>query len=360
MVKFDILAGGYDVFIASYLFNSETLTLSLTAKYPSGSNPSWITLHPTNKSILYAVNEISTGALQSFIVSPSGALSAPINTTLSDGDSPAFAVALSTGEVAVMNYNTGNGRIIPTMDNGVAFDGSAPTITFPPPAAPSVSHPHMALEYGNEVLVPDLGADTIWRLTRNGGPGKYKIIGSIPQPLGSGPRHIAIFNDRLFTLHELSSTLSVQAIPAAPNGTSAIIDTVSILPDDPPPNSDYHAAEILIPKPTAKFPTPYIYVSNRNTGVQDARGDSIAIFEHINQGQSDEGLKLVRQVFTGLDQIRGMEFGSVENGSDEFLIAAGVAGSAGVVVYRKTDGGRNLTEVARNLEIPTRTSFVWL
>jgi len=65
-------------------------------------------------------------------------------------------------------------------------------------------------------------------------------------------------------------------------------------------------------------------------------------------------------VFTGIDQIRGMEFGNVGTGGDQFLIASGVAGSAGVIMLKRTEGGRNLEIVARNLDIPTRTSFVWL
>jgi len=166
----------------------------------------------------------------------------------------------------------------------------------------------------------------------------------------------------LFALHELASTLTVQPIPAFPNGTSEIIDSVSIIPEETPVNASYAAAEILIPKTTSKFTTPYIYVSNRNVGTQDpsGKGDSIAIFELVNIGTPYEKLKLIDQVFTGLDQIRGMEIGLEENGSDEFLIAAGVAGNAGTVVYRRVDGGRNLEEVARNLDIPTRTSFIWL
>ena len=43
MVQFTILAGGYDVFIAAYLFNAATLTLTLQGKFSSGYNPSWIT-----------------------------------------------------------------------------------------------------------------------------------------------------------------------------------------------------------------------------------------------------------------------------------------------------------------------------
>ncbi|KAF7369139.1 putative isomerase YbhE [Mycena venus] len=339
MVSHIIFAGGYDVFIAAYLFNTATSSLTLTGKFPSGANPSWITPHPTNKSILYATNENTGGALQSFDILGS-VLSTAVDTVPSDGDDPAFAVALSTGEVAIMNYS------IPT----------PPVITFPPPAG-GVSHPHMALQHGTEVFVPDLGGDTIWRLSSSGGPGVYSITGSIPQPQGSGPRHIRISNDRLYTLHELASTLSVQAIPAAPNGTSPTISSVSIIPANPPAGAVWAAAEILIPPPSARFPSQYIYVSNRNTGVQTPTGDSIAIFENVDQGTPKERLQLVTQVFTGLDQIRGMEFGGED---DEYLIAGGVAGTAGVVIYKRADGGRNLTEVVRNTDVPTRTSFVWL
>ena len=42
MVQFTILAGGYDIFIAAYLFNAATSTLTLQGKFLSGNSPSWI------------------------------------------------------------------------------------------------------------------------------------------------------------------------------------------------------------------------------------------------------------------------------------------------------------------------------
>ncbi|KAF5309860.1 hypothetical protein D9619_010500 [Psilocybe cf. subviscida] len=359
MVNFTILAGGYDVFVATYLFNSAASTLSLLSKSPTGANPSWITQHPTNRSLIYATNENNSGGLQSFGVLANGSLSPALSTIQSGGSLPAFATALSTGAVAVMNYGTGNGKIVPTANKAVSLSQSAPLITFPPPAG-GVSHPHMALEHDGEILIPDLGGDTIWRLKQNPSTGAFAIQGQIPQPKGSGPRHIAFFNDRLFTIHELASTLSVQTLPPQPNGTSTLFATASIIPPNQPAGAVWAAAEILIPSPTAKFPTPYIYVSNRNTGTEFSQGDSVAIFEHVNQGYPNEGLRLVRQVFTGLSQIRGMEFGKAENGGDEFLIASGVSGSAGVIVLRRTEGGSNLEIVAKNLDIPERSSFIWL
>ncbi|KAJ7220583.1 Lactonase, 7-bladed beta-propeller-domain-containing protein [Mycena pura] len=307
-------------FIAAYLFNTADSTL----------NCSWITGHPTNQSILYATNELTSGALQSFDIIQGSTLSDAVDTVHSGDADPAFAVALSTGEVAIMNYSTGNGRIIPTTNSPEEFGDDAPVITFPPPVG-GVSHPHMALQHEKEIF-------------RCRESGAYSITGQIPQPTGSGPRHIRISNGRLYTLHELASTLTVQPIPSSPNGTSTIISTASIIPA---PTAVWAAAEILIPPPSKRF-GEYIYVSNRNTG--------IAIFENLDQGTPRERLQLVRQVFTGLDQIRGMEFGGEDN---EYLIAGGVAGNAGVVIYKRVDGGRNLVEVVRNTEVPTRTSFVW-
>ena len=65
----------------------------------------------------------------------------------------------------------------------------------------------------------------------------------------------------------------------------------------------------------------------------------------------------MNQVYTGLDQIRGMEFSP---GGEDYLIAGGVVGTAGVVVFKRTNGGRDLDVVVRNLDVGNRTSFVWV
>jgi len=75
---------------------------------------------------------------------------------------------------------------------------------------------------------------------------------------------------------------------------------------------------------------------------------------------TEEGsLVLLTHVFTGLKQIRSMAIGPVRDGADEFLVAGGNV-EGGVVVYQRVEGGRNLTEVARNVDLPSRTSFVFL
>ena len=111
-----------------------------------------------DRNFISAVNEVATGALQSYDIYANGTLSGAADTVSSGGEDPAFAAALSTGEVAIFNYHSGNGRIVPTTSSPLNFDDSAPEITFPLTfASPSaISHPHMALEHHGEVFVPDL------------------------------------------------------------------------------------------------------------------------------------------------------------------------------------------------------------
>jgi hypothetical protein len=56
-----------------------------------------------------------------------------------------------------MNYESGNGRIVQTTESGLYFDQEevTPIVTFPRLDG-GASHPHMAVEHGDEILVPDL------------------------------------------------------------------------------------------------------------------------------------------------------------------------------------------------------------
>ncbi|KAJ7768198.1 Lactonase, 7-bladed beta-propeller-domain-containing protein [Mycena metata] len=382
MVNFTILAGGFASFIATYTFDSDANTLSLTKQTETGTNPSWIASHPTNLSILYAVNELNPGGnLQSFTVDSTGGLQNIDNVT-TGGNGPTFTVMLSTGEVTAMNFGSPNCSFVATVPNDpLHFERDSPVISFPIPAG-APSNPHMSLEFNDEVFVPDLGGDKIWRIVRNGAPGNFEVQGQIDIDKGAGPRHIAIHDNILFLVSETASTLSAHVIPAGPNGTAIPpIANVTTFPADALEGSKFAAAEILISTPTDAFPNPLIYVSNRNISpnVTDPAGDTIAIFEFINGTESsttgntrrmqrrvrrqDAGtggqLKLIAQIPTGLQQIRSMALGRVDDGGDEFIIA-GANTEGGVAVFQRVDGGRNLTLSARNLELGNRTSFVFV
>lgn len=110
------------------------------------------------------------------------------------------------------------------------------------------------------------------------------------------------------------------------------------------------AAEILIPPTNATFPTPYLYLSNRNN--PSPGGDTIAIFSISNP----DSLELIVEVKTGLNHVRGMLFG----GPDDKWLVAGGANGGGIKVFERADGGRNLKAVAENDSIEAPTGFLWV
>jgi len=227
--------------------------------------------------------------------------------------------------------------------NIIQFEGSGPVLF-----RQRSSHPHQAYQYGDEILVPDLGSDKVWRLGRVAGTsvGQWQVNGYIQQPAGSGPRHIQTIENTLYTLHELANIVTQQIIPPEPgNDFPVVIGNVSTLPTDVPAGAAGG---------TGNF-TQYLYASNRNVSPNitqlDPRGDTIAVFATSPQ------LRVVNQVHTGLQQIRGMML------SDDckFIAAAGLTGG-GLAVFEVTEGGANLELKARYEGIGSAqlSSIVWL
>jgi 6-phosphogluconolactonase (cycloisomerase 2 family) len=62
--------------------------------------------------------------------------------------------------------------------------------TGPNPDRQDASHPHEVYAHGDELLIPDLGADKTWRLAKESTG--WEVKGVIEYPAGSGPRHILI------------------------------------------------------------------------------------------------------------------------------------------------------------------------
>lgn len=159
----------------------------------------------------------------------------------------------------------------------------------------------------------------------------------------------------MYTVHELANTVTQQVIPATPgNDFPALIANVSTLPTTVPVGSSYGAGELLISPINSAVTngTRYLYASNRNVGsVLDPKGDTIAIFA------TSPTLHVVAQVYTGLQQIRGVQISA----DGKYIIAAGLTGG-GIAVFEVVDGGANLELLARytgagSVEV---SSFVWL
>jgi len=296
---------------------------------------------------------VEDGAIQSFTIFDNGTLSGEVSITSTGGNGPAHVFASPDGEVAAMNFGGGNGVIVTTEDGGGSFGDSTP-VTFPIIGSSGASNPHETIQLDDELLVPDLGGDTIWRLVPDEN-GVFSIKGEIKQPAGSGPRHAAVYEDILVTLHELSSTITSQRIPPLGQNGSDFISDLSIVPEDQAKiqGTSFAAAEVLIPSRNEVFNSTLVYASNRNTGTTTGpEGDSIAVLSL----DADGTLQIVNQFFTGLQQVRGMQFGGPD---DRYLVASGVVGNGGVVVFERTGPGDQFVRVASNTDIPNLTSFVW-
>jgi len=356
MVNFTILAGGFTSLISTFSFLpgpsvGSNGTLTLLSQSNAGNAPSWIARSPHNAGILYAVNEVDDGKLVSFIINKDGTLDL-IAKTSSGGKGPPHLLPLEqSNEVAIMNYGSGNGLVVPLQDDLLHFviDPAPPLITFNPAPNP-LSHPHETVEVGDQLFVADLGSEKIWRMNRTSA-GTWNITSHITQPTGSGPRHLSVLDGIVYVVHEVAVTLTSQTIPDNDETSSPFISMSLTTP--PSVNiADYTAAEIQIPAPMNELSKTYVYVSNRQiNGTEDPSGDPIAIFSL----EQDGSFELVKHVHTGVNNLRGF----ILDPSGRYLVLGGNV-SGGVKVFERIDGGADLVLVAASDEVPTASTFVWL
>lgn len=154
--------------------------------------------------------------------------------------------------------------------------------------------------------------------------------------------------DNVYTVLELTNFVTAHKVPPLPAEPIFLISTPTKRNPLPYPN-DMLAAEILIPVLNEKFPSPYLYVSNRND--PSPEGDTISIFSI-----ADNTLDLISEVSTGLNHVRGMAFGGPNS---EWLVAGGTKGG-GVKIFQRVEGGKNLKQVAHDPDVQSPTGFAWL
>ncbi|KDQ20255.1 hypothetical protein BOTBODRAFT_27670 [Botryobasidium botryosum FD-172 SS1] len=354
-----ILVGSYSSEITALEFDTSTSppTLSVSASFPTGKNPSWISPHPSDKSLLVAGNEVPDGKIQLFKFDQAQKTLELLGERPSGGADPAHILVLED-EIIVANYTGGTVQVVPlTLDPpslGTPSQVFQLTGTSVNTTRQESSHPHQAVLHleGHEVLVPDLGADKILRFAKENG--KWVIKGSVDITPGAGPRHIVIYENKLYTVGELDNTLIVHEFPALPEEPRHITTLPTVRPPREADPAMIPAANILAP-PTPTFPTPFIYVTNRND--PHPEGDSIAIYSLSSPDEaSPGGVTLVNEVHTGMKHARGLAIGGPD---DKYLIIGGVHGG-GIKVFERTKGGASLKEVAKLEGVEKPTGFVWL
>jgi len=272
----------------------------------------------------------------------------------SGGASPAhIGLSSNSRELEAANYSGGTALNVAITDDllhferrsVIAFKGSGPKDNQKTP------HPHQAVYFNDELLIPDLGSDQVWRLARNNSGNGWHVAGSVPQPVGSGPRHIVPLPGILYTLHENANTLTQHTLPPLGGSqASRLVAEFSIVP--PGVNGSVLAAGELLYAPAGAInKTPLLYASNRNKpNAPPSAGDAIAIF------QTEPELRLVGHVDTGLVHLRGV----ILAGPDQkYLLAAGLYGG-GIKVFERINGGLGLKELAKVDGVNLPTGLVWV
>jgi 6-phosphogluconolactonase len=275
-------AGGNGQGIELFEADLRTGRLSHRSLAAETRNPSWISVHPSKKS-LYAANEITdyngdSGSVTAFAVDVASGELRALNTVDSGGAGPAWLSVDGGGNFAfVANYSGGSIAVLPIRGDGSLGEavevrrnrgsvGSAQA-TSAPNGAFAISghdapHPHsFAADPRNQfALAADLGQDRIYTYRFDRRTGKLTHPPGAPfvsLPTGDGPRHFAFHpNGRwLYSIQEEASTVAFFHYDPS-TGSLELHQTLSALP--PGFAGTSFASEILV-APGGKT----LYAANR-------------------------------------------------------------------------------------------------
>lgn len=345
MSSFLILVGSFAPLISTLNFTASPPSLSLVSQTPSGTSPSWLLSNPVNNSIIYATDETDSGGLNSLLLDQSTGNLTLVDSVSTQGGSPTHIGLVNNGtQLGVANFGGGSAYFTELDDDLLHFT-SPSLVSF---AGAGTSNAHQVVPFGDQALVSDLGSDRVWRLGRNPS-GLWGIQDFIAQPAGSGPRHLVLDDNTLYSLHEKANTLTQQTIPSIALSNAVQPDSlasVSIIPSDTSSSAPLVAGELLF----TQTPTPLIYASNRDD--PSAQGDAIAVFD-INP------LTKVAEIRTGLQHLRGVALVGENNA---YLIVGGMKGG-GIKMYERVSADQGYLKEVASLPagvIDQPSSFIWI
>ena len=257
-------------------FDTATGQLTPVAFAASGSNPTFIALHP-RLPVLYAINDQKNesggneGVLSAFSIDPASGALTPLN-TLPAGGGPLCYIQVdpSGSSVAVASYHSGYVAAYSLAPDGqlnartsfVKHSGKGPH------SQQNAAHAH-CIDFapdGRFAYSADLGADKIVPYRFDAPTGSLTLADKpIDARPGSGPRHLAFHPGGRFVyaINELASTVTAYAFDSS-TGALREIEIVDTLPGF---TGRRWGAEIAV-HPSGKF----LYATNR------ADHESIALF----------------------------------------------------------------------------------
>jgi 6-phosphogluconolactonase len=307
----------------------------------AGPNPSFLAVHP-NGRVLYAVNEVESGAVSAFAIERATGALTRLNAQPSEGGAPCFVSVDKSGRVLlVANYAGGNVALLPIQPDG-ALAAAAQVVRHtgkgPNAERQEAPHAHCILPDPSNrfALAADLGADRVfvYRLDVDEKSLRHVEEGDAVMRPGAGPRHIA-FHPTLplvFVACELDSTVATLRFDAA-RGALSLLDARSTVPAGWTGGGTNYPADIHV---AASGRT--VYVSNRGH-------NSIAVFA---VAKSTGALALEQVVSTEGDWPRNFSL----DPTGRWLLVANQRSDSVVVFGRDPDNGR-LTPTRQRSAIPS-------
>jgi 6-phosphogluconolactonase len=249
-----VYVGGTDGNISIYRLNRSAKTLTLDDTVNAGNYPSFLAVNPA-QTMLYAVLEGTTSVAAFAIDQATGGLTKRGSDQPAGGNAPTHVSVDKTGGwVMIANYNGGNVRVFPVMNDGSL---GAPSDTKMPGTNPHLIVTDAANGFA---FVPCKGSDLVAQYVFNAQSGTLTPNGtpSVPTASGAGPRHFAFHPSRpyAYLINELDDTMTAFSYDAA-TGRLTPIHTLSTLPGGASSGSN-STAEVAV-HPTGKF----LYGSNR-------------------------------------------------------------------------------------------------
>ena len=245
-------------------------------------DPSWIEIGPDGGT-LYAISELSPDGLVSALGLTPGKSTPGMLNTVSTGAKPAHLAIHPDGRfLFTALYDGGGVAVHPIEPDGSVGPISDLHLHVRAAQADAVSHAHQVVidPVGGDVLVVDLGTDSLHRYRLDPTTGRLTPSGRIRLAVDSGPRHLAFHpsGSYAYVADELDSTVTVcervdgvlrpgPVFPALPEGFEL--------------SGRNYPGEILV-----SADGRFVYVSNRGS-------NTIAVFAVGEDGRKPADLALV-------------------------------------------------------------------
>ncbi|OWT36238.1 hypothetical protein C362_05933 [Cryptococcus neoformans Bt1] len=357
-----LLLGTHDTHIHAVVFDSEARTLTRGASTVASEQPSWLARHPdSNLKDLVYVNGWVEGKLFVYrLLDDQGHLEL-LSEVSSGGKGPTHFDILPNGSgMFIAHYVSGTVTFHPLDEQGL-FTSQAPLSEhiFTPSHSPlkhhrqDHAHVHQIVLHKDEILVPDLGSNKVWRLKWVGE--SFDVVNEIDGlEDGDGPRHCVVHphGTHIYVVNELSSQLTIHTLPK--DGPSQLINRFSMLPEgDKAESRPTGASEIILLPPTRPGGPLLLITSNRDSPVFDT--DTLSLFSVSSTDGAD-----VRRTEKGWMEGIGRHLRGV--GADESKKWVAVLGrdGGGLKIFER-DGrdGLHLNEVTK-LEVENTVMPLWV